>query len=204
MEWDWFDSTVLEKYKDYDAVTIIGENFSSGVNARIYWKDDGSTGWELLGTIDENNEQIRWTYPYTTRPDTRRFKLGMLLQTNDADETPRVQAIRVKYHLMIDDWWRWSLQVDVSGTAEAYQMSTDGTRNTLTSAQIKSNLEALAADRHIPFLYVDVDGTSYEVKIKDANFSYTSQQYIEATSTGRWEGVFNLVVEQITDSPYVA
>lgn len=203
VEWDWFDGAVLEAPKDYESVTIIGENLDATCYVQVYWKDDDSAGWELLGTCDSNNEELRWTIAMGTRPNTKRFKLGLRLVTTDGTQTPRIRAVRVKYHLMTRDWFRWHVIVDVSGRSGALQMLADGTRHTLTATQIKDNLDALA--RQIPpFLYQDVDGSQYEVKITDANFSYDRWEYNEKTTNTWWEGTYTLVLEQVTNAEYSA
>jgi hypothetical protein len=199
VEWDWFDGSVLEAQKDYESVTILGENFAAGQYVKVYWKDDASTAWELLGTCDANNEELIWT-DLSTRPNTKRLKLGLLLYTTSAAETPRIQAIRVKYHLMTADWFRWSLAVDVSGRSGSTQQMAEDV-NTLTASQIKTNLDALAAQVP-PFAYQDVDENIYLVKINDANFTYTKYEYIEHTSTMYWEGVYRLVLEQVRPGEY--
>lgn len=203
IEWDWFDGPVLEAYKDYESVTVIGENLDSTCYAKVYWKDDDSTAWELLGTCDSNIEELRWTVAMGTRPNTRRFKLGLLLVTLDGTQTPRIRAIRVKYHLMVSDWFRWNVIVDASGRSGAYQMLGDGTVNNLTAGQIKDNLDTLAK-RVPPFIYQDVDGNQYEVKITDANFTYDKYEYNESTTTEYFEGTYNLQLEQVTNAEYSA
>jgi hypothetical protein len=144
---------------------------------------------------------LRWTVAMGTRPNTKRFRLGLLLITKDQTQTPRIRAVRVKYHLMVRDWFRWNVVIDVSGETGALQMSADGTRNTLTKSQIKSNLDALAKQVP-PFVYQDADGSQYEVKVTDYNFTYTKYEYNESTSTEKWEGVANLVLEQVTQGTY--
>jgi hypothetical protein len=202
VEWDWFDSPILEAPKDYESITIMGENFGANQYVKVYWKDDDSTDWELLGTCDSNIEELRWgPPPYTTRPNTKRFKLGFLLVSNSATETPRIRAFRVKYHLMVSDWFRWNIQVDVSGRSGSLAMTADGTRHTLTNSQIKANLDALVK-QVAPFLFMDVDGTYYEVKVTDANFAYSKWEYNESTSNSWWEGVYNIVIEQVTQGTY--
>lgn len=201
IEWDWFDGTVLEAQKDYESVTLMGENLSANNTAKVYWKDDDSTGWELLGTVDSNNEELRWTLASGTRPNTKRLKLGILLTAATHTSTPRIRAIRVKYHLMVRDWFRWNMQIDVSGRTGDLQMTGDGTRHTLTASQIKDNLDALCK-QVAPFIYQDVDGTQYEVKVVDGSFQYTKWEYIEDPNTEWWEGVYNLTVEQIRPDAY--
>jgi hypothetical protein len=122
--------------------------------------------------------------------------------TTSAGETPRIHAIRVKYHLMVRDWYRWSLAVDVSGrTSSTQQMAEDV--NTLTASQIKTNIDALATQVP-PFQYQDVDENIYLVKVNDANFTYTKYVHAEQTSTTYWEGVYRLVIEQVRPGEYVA
>jgi len=201
IEWDWFDSPILEAPKDYESVTIMGENLSANRYVEVYWKDDDSTGWELLGTADSNIEELRWTIAMGTRPNTKRFKLGLLLVTKGRTGTPRIRAVRVKYHLMVRDWFRWNLVLDVSGRSISYQMGDDGSRNTTTGAQQKTALDTLVK-KVPPFLYQDVDGQQWEVKVTDANFQYTKYEYAEATSTEWWEGVYNIVIESVTQAAY--
>lgn len=201
VEWDWFDSPVFDAEKDYHSVKIFGENMAANCTATVYWKDDDSTGWELLGTSDIDHEDLEWTITGGTRPRTHRFKLGILLRTTTAAETPRIRAVRVKYHLMVRDWFRWSFQVDVSGRTESLQMTADGARHTLTASQIKTNLDNLC--RAVPpFVYIDVDGTQWLVKVQDANFTYTKWEYNENTTNSWWEGVYNIVVESVKPETY--
>lgn len=202
VEWDWFDGPVRDAPKDYDSVAVIGENFGANQTAIVYWKDDASTGWELLGTVTSNYQELRWTLSGGTRPNTRRFKLGILLTTNNITTTPRIRAIRVKYHLMVKDWFRWNLIVDVSGRTGGFQEWSNDTRNTLTATQIKDNIAALCTQVP-PFVYIDADLKQYEVKITDATFQYSKGESNTATSTEWLEGVWNLTLEQTTQGQYV-
>ncbi len=205
IEWDWFDGSVQEAPKDYDSVTLISEGMSSTSYVEVYWKDDDSSpsvnDWQLLGTATSDNQELRWSITGGTRPDTKRFKLGLLFVTLNTSTTPRIRAVRVKYHLMVRDWFRWNVIIDVSGRSGALQMLADGTRHTLTAEQIKDNIDALARQTP-PFLYQDVDGTQYEVKITDANFTYDKYEYNEKTTNTWWEGTYNLQLEQVTNAAY--
>lgn len=202
VEWDWFDSPVRDAPKDYDSIAIIGENISATCPINLYWKDDASTDWELLGTVSSNYQEFRWTLASGNRPNTRRFKLGLRLATSAGASTPRIRAIRVKYHLMVRDWFRWNLTIDVAGTTEVKQETDDGTRNTLTATQIKDAVSALCT-QVAPFVFQDVDGKQYEVKITDASFSYKNYEYREQTTFEKWEGVWNLVIEMVTQGTLV-
>lgn len=201
IEWDWFDASILEAQKDYESVTIIGENLSTLAWIDVYWKDDASTDWEYLGRADNNHEELRWSIDGGTRPNSRRLKLAFLMARKEDGGTPRLRAFRVKYHLMVRDWFRWNLQIDVSGRSGATQMLADGTTNTLTASQIKDALDALAKQVP-PFVYQDVDLNLYEVKVLDGNFQYTLYEYNEATGDEWWEGVYSLVIEAVTQGEY--
>lgn len=201
VEWDWFDSPVFEAEKDFHSVRIFGENFAAGQSVTVYWKDDASTGWEELGTVAANNGELEWTITGGTRPNTTRFKLALLLKTTSTSETPRIRAIRVKYHLMVKDWWRWNLQIECAGRSDAYLMMLDGTRMALTNEQINTNIEALAVQTP-PFVYVDVDNKQWLVKVQDAQFSPSKQDYNEDTSWSYFEGTWSIVIESVKSEQY--
>lgn len=202
IEWDWFDGNIFEVYKDYESVTIIGENLSATCYVEVYWMDDASTAWELLGSATSNVSTLRWDVDRGDRPNTRRFKLGCRLVTKDGSETPRIRAIRVKYMPMLRDWYQWNLQIDVAGTAANPQEGVEGHVNTRTAATIHDDLETIAKATGI-FLYTDIDGTQYEVKVRTASFPYSKYEYNENAAAVEWEGVWNLTIEQTNPDAYV-
>lgn len=201
VEWDWFRGNVRENDKDWESVTLWG-NFSSSAYVKVYWKDDDSTNWELLGTVDSDGEELRWSSS-ATRPNSKKLKLGLLFITTVPTATPKVEGIRVKYHTMVKDWFRWTLPIDVSGGLNGAQKQEmiNGEYNTLSATQIKSNVDGLAV-RTAPFVMKDIDGTQYEVKVEDANFRYTKTEYNDKSSGKEWEGVYTIVVEQVTQGTY--
>lgn len=203
VEWDWFYGPVRENDKDMDSVTLMGENLSANQYISVYWKDDGSTDWELLGTATTDTKELRW--PITTRPDTKRLKLGFLLRTTDGSETPRLRAFRLKYMTMVKDWFRWNLNIDVSGglNGRSYQEMLNGERNTYSASQIKANLDALAKSTP-PFIYTDVDGLIYLVKAQAATFNYDKVLYNSGMSNKEWEGTYSITIEQVTSGTYTA
>lgn len=201
IEWDWFDSPIFDVLKDYDSVSIVGENFSSDCYAVIYWKDDSSTVFEILGTISSNVSTLRWVITNANRPATRRFKLGILLVCPTGSTTPRIRAIRVKYLPMLRDWYQWNLQIDVSGTAAYPEEGVNGEVNTRTLATIHNDLQTVAKGIGT-YLYTDIDGTQYEVKVKAANFPYSKFEYNRESGAKEYEGVWNFTLEQATTDPY--
>jgi hypothetical protein len=203
VEWDWFLGPIAGARKDFDSISIIGENITATTPVEVYFKDDTSTGWELLGTATSNDTEMRWSIDDGERPDTTKLRLGLLLRTYDGSSTPRIRAIRAKYHTMTKDWFKWSFQVDVSGGEQGPQEGTNAQLSTMTAAEIKASLDDIA--RAVgPVVYEDIDGQMYEVKVRDATFTYTNFRRNQNTGAKEWEGVYSISVEQATQDVYVA
>lgn len=200
IEWDWFDGSIRELLKDYDSVQVVGEGLSSDTYADLYWQDDDSTEWEYLGRFDRDGKEIRWEYPYTDRPITRRIKLGLRLATKDTNATPRIDAIRLKYHTMTKDWFRFTLPIMVSGVPDTMQQLSDGSVQEYTGEEQMQHLRGLAT-QELPFLYQDPLGVTYEVKVQEAVFQLTEWDRLPDFSV-RWNGVYTLTLEQITPGVY--
>jgi hypothetical protein len=203
VEWDWFLGPIAGARKDFDSISIIGENITATTPVEVYFKDDSSTGWELLGTATSNDTEMRWSIDDGERPDTTKLRLGLLLRTYDGSSTPRIRAIRVKYHTMTKDWFKWSFQVDVSGGEQGPQEGTNAQLSTMTAAEIKASLDDIAR-AVVPIVYEDIDGQQYEVKIRDATFTYTTYRRNQNTGVAEWEGVYSIACEQVTQDVYVA
>lgn len=197
METGWFYGQLKEIQKDWESVYIAGENITSARYVDVYYQDDASTDWEYLGRVTSNRQELRWS-DYSTRPASRQLKIAVALATDDYAETPVVNAIRVKYMPMVMDRWRWSLPITV---ADALQML-DGTISSYTAAQMVTHLDALIKQVP-PFIYEDVDGLQYEVKVLNA--SEALQQY-ERPSSGvnRLKSVYNITIEQTQTGTYSA
>lgn len=181
--------------KSWESVTISGDNLSSGVHVKVYWQDEGSTAWELLGTADSDGEELRWS-DYSTRPDGKWIKLGLLLQSNDGDETPRVRAVIVKFLPYPNDRIRDSVTLTVKDSVAM----PDGTIDAYTLAQVKTHLESLI-DSVDPIIYQDPFGTQYEVTI--TQWAMTATRYEMKSSAGRVaEMRVQLVLEQIPENAY--
>lgn len=202
VEWDWFRGNVRENDKDWESVTIMGE-FPANTGVSVYWKDSASTNWEFLGTADADGEELIW--PVSTRPTDPAIKLGLYLYTTDPDVSPKVEAVRVKYMTMVKDWFRWNLNVDVSGglNDRPYQEMLNGEYNTYTAAQIKANLDVLAS-QVAPFVYTDTDGSNYLVKMQAATFNYDKVLYNSGAGNKEFEGTYSIAIEQVRPGTYTA
>lgn len=197
LETDRFYGGQLLLDKDFESVTILGDNLSANVHAKVYWQDEGSTAWELLGTADSDGEELRWS-TYSTRPAGKWIKLGLLLKTNDPLETPRIRAVVVKFIPMIMD----KLRDTVTIALYDYITFPDGTVDTYTRAQQWAHLFSTAVIKSVnPVIYQDPFGTQYEVKIVD--WSTNAPTYNSDTGSGVVrEQELTLVLEQVQDAAY--
>lgn len=163
--WGWIEfpaytGGLLEVQKDMESLYLDGEQLSSTASVDVYWRDDDSTHWENLGVITATGTEKRWT---SNRPNTKKIRLGLLLRTTNATTTPIVRAIRLKYMAMVRDRFRWSFTVRVGTNLETVA----GTVETRSAATQRADLWTAAASVP-PVAYVDLDGTSYTVKVLDA------------------------------------
>jgi hypothetical protein len=198
METDWFFGGLKEVDKDFESVYISGENFSATLYAKVYWQDDDSTDWELLGTVTADRTELRWD-DYDTRPNTRQLKLGILLVTASAEEedTPIIRAVRIKYHPMVSDWFRWSFPILVSDN----QQELGGTLSTYTADQKRTHLDSLIT-QVAPFILEDMGGTQYEVKVMGCQIQHTNVEWINGAV--RFNSIYNMTLEQIRNGVYTA
>lgn len=200
VEWDWFYGPIREAEKDFESVTLTGE-FSASLPVQVWYMEGDGTAWTLLGTVTADAQELRWSI--ADRPCDCKIKLGLYFVGTDDDTTPLVRSVRLKYHTMTADWFRWTLPVDVSGGlgGSLKQEMIDGERRSETAAQLKTALDGIAAQT-APLVYRDVDGTYYEVKVTDASFNYTEVSYNRTAAVREWEGVYTLTVEQVTQGTY--
>ncbi len=163
--WGWIEfpayyGSLLEVQKDVESLYLDGEQLSATATVDVYWRDDDSTHWENLGVISATGTDKRWT---SNRPNTKRIRLALLLRTTDDTTTPVVRAIRLKYMAMVKDRFRWAFTVRVGDNIETVA----GAIETRTAAVQRADLWA-AASSVPPVAFVDLDGTSYTVKVLDA------------------------------------
>lgn len=194
IETPWFYSGLKEIYKDCESVYVTGENITSARPVKVYWQDDDSTDWELLGTVTSNRQELRWSN-LSTRPNTRQIKLALVLMTDDYTESPRVDAVRLKFQNMVTDRWRWTLTIQVSDDQEML----DGELNIYTKEQQRTHLEQMA--RSVPpILLEDVDGTQYEVKVMGATEQVERYEFFD--DSPNFTSVYSFTVEQATTESY--
>jgi hypothetical protein len=197
LEQDRFYGGLYLVDKDFESVTIVGDNLSTNVNVKVYWQDEGSTAWELLGTADSDGEELRWS-THSTRPQGKWIKLGLLLSTNDADETPRVRAVIVKYLPMVNDRVRDTITLALKSNIQM----PDGDPDDYTLAQQLTHVESMI-ESVIPIIYTDPLGVNYEAKVVDYSMGITIFGYENAANVVKEMDV-TLVVEQVPDGTYSA
>ena len=161
--------------KDCESVFVTGE-FPAGTSVSIYYQSDQLATWTLLGTVTEDNTELRFS-DYTTRPTGKWVRLGVLMATDDPTVTAKIKAIVLKYMPMTMDRERWQLPILIQQEQEML----DGTQDTQTYAQKMAHLRGLIT-RVAPFTLVDLDGTAYQVKVVGANRSV--YQYASRVGAG--------------------
>jgi hypothetical protein len=196
LETDWFSGGLKEISKDFESVYVTGDNIDTNNYVEVYWKDDDSTTWELLGTVTSPRTELRWSST-ATRPNSKQIKIGVMLYSKTRGSSPIVRAIRVKFQSMVLDRFRWTLPIALSDL----QDMPDNKVNPYTAQQMKAHIETLLTQIP-PFILQDIYGESdkYEVKVLSATESPTSWEYINGKP--RIMSVYNLTVEQATTGKY--
>jgi hypothetical protein len=177
--------------KDFESVFVTGE-FPTGTSVSIYYQSDQSATWALLGTVTADNTELRWS-DYTTRPTGKWIKLGVLMATSDPTVTAKVKAVVVKHMPMTMDRERWQLPILIAQEQEMI----DGTQDTQTQAAKLAHIRSLIT-RVAPFTLVDMDGTSYQVKVVGANRSV----YQYAPRPGAGDAVVDWIITLSLEQVY--
>lgn len=193
LETDWFFGNLLEVQKDCESIYVTGDGLDSTHTVKVYWKDDDSTEWELLGTVDSGRKELRFD-DYTTRPDTRQIKLGFLLETDD-DDAPIVRGIRLKYHPMVSDWFRWSFPLLLSDGQELL----GGEINIYTREEMEAHLDSLIKQVP-PFIFEDLSGVQYEVKLMGCQVQLMDYEYLYDGPD--YNLIYMMTIEQIRPDEY--
>jgi hypothetical protein len=196
IETDWFYGG-LDVDKDWESVLVMGDDIDADHPVRVYWLDEDSDAWEYLGEITESGMELRWD-DYSTRPISKQLCIGLGLYAKSSinyQGTPIIRAVRVKFHNMVTDTWRWSIPLQVSDR----QTMLDGDLNTYTAAQMITHLDA-CTKQVPPVIYQDVTGTQYECKIVDASRQVDKLEYIDGEIVTSF--VYRLSLEQVTEAAY--
>ncbi len=187
IEYDRFYGGYVALDKDFESVYVDTETNSASI--AIYWQDQESTDWELLGSSTSEDFEERWS-DYTTRPASKWLRLGLLLRTDDEDLTPILRAQRLKFHTMITDRWRWNVAIMVHDR----QQMVDGTINEYDTTEMLAHLDALV--RSIPpVIFEDMQGIQYEVKIIAATMQVVQYEWYDDGPHLQW--IVSLTLEQV-------
>lgn len=198
METHWFDGNLFEIRKDFESVYLtgdtIGANDGGNTSIKVYWMDDESTGWELLGTAAYPRTEIRWSSA-ATRPNSRQIKIALQLNTESVLVTPKLEAVRIKYMSMLLDRYRWTLPLSLSVNQEML----DNTLNSYTLAQQVTHVNSLI-NSVAPIYFEDVDGVQYAVKVLGASRSVRDFEYRNPSTAKVYKYVYNIVIEQVASN----
>lgn len=225
LETDWFSSEILEDRKDFDGVYALARGMNTTMPLEVYWQDDTSTSqqswtdeagasvtdeagepilysivlWMKLGELTGDRGEVRWPLDSTAR-NSRELRLGLLISTNNGGFSPKVEAVRVKYHLMVTDWYMWTVPVLVSGDGETAQQLADGTAQNYTRDEQRSHLRSLETQVE-PALYTDICGCRYEVKVR-AGVETVWGEIREIGGAQEFDSVILLTLEQSARGQY--
>jgi len=198
LETDWHRGGLWRVDKDFDSVTVLGDDIDEDHTVQVYWQDDDSVDWEYLGEVTESGQELRWS-DYTTRPNTKALKLGLALNAKSTllyTGTPVIRAVTVKYHNMITDWWRYNMEIAVHDD----QIMLDGVANTFTTAQMVAHLDALSK-QVAPVIFSEDGGTTYrEVKVLDAVRRLDKSEFVSGALVNSY--IYNVAIEQVTQGTY--
>jgi len=196
METDWFFGGLKEVEKDFESVYVSGEDFNADQYVNVYWKDDASTAWELLGTVTSDRQELRWS-DYDTRPQSRQLKIGLEIHTDTPGVSPLIRAVRVKYHPMVSDWFRWSFPILCSNN----QQELGGMISTYNANQKRSHLDTLITQVP-PFIFRDMDGVQYECKVMGCAIQNDDVEWYNGEIA--FNSIYNMTIEQIRNGAYTA
>lgn len=196
METDWFYGGLFEIPKDIESVYISCEVCDANRYIEVYWKDDDSAGWELLGTVTSLRQELRWS-SQTTRPNTRQIKLGFALYSKTVNTSPIIRAIRLKFMTMVTDRFRWTLPIAVGDD----QQFPDGSINPYNAYQQAQHLDSLVTSVP-PVILQDTDGRRFEVKVLAASEQISKWELDQTSGISRIDSIYNVTAEQATTTVY--
>lgn len=191
----WGGSRVLQK--DWESVTVWGQNLDSENRVSVYWQDQASTDWELLGTVTSDGQELRWSDP-DTRPNSQWIKIGLLLESigeNSATVTPVVEAAVTKFLPMLNDRFRWNVAIPVFDN----QQMPDGEKNDFTAAEMRTHLDSII-NRVPPVIFQDEYGDRWEVKV--TGHKRNVARYDHVNGENLVQSIYNLTLEQVSEGQY--
>jgi hypothetical protein len=216
LETDWFDGRLITLNKDFDAVQILGRFFGDynhpdpglttyNNRVEVYWMDDDTHDrWQYLGSTEDSatptnfHHTIRWE-DRTTRPASKRIRLGFLLRSHHVRITPVVEKIALRFRVNTKDRYGWNLRIlttlkepDIAGAP----------LDDYTPAQQRAHLEALQRQT-APFVMLDIDGNYREVTMQAASMDAMNYRYDIQGDDVHYDEVFNWTIEEVEPGPYV-
>jgi hypothetical protein len=202
--WDNFYGAVRELNKDIESVSISGFAFTSGRTARVYWYDEAAATWRLLGTIDSNEETLRFNN-YTTRPRVKRFQMALLLTTNLGAAPPQIEAIVLRYQTHLKDRWRWNFTIitydnQIGFNNEPMALTTRAAQDAVLEQLMGVDT---SDEQTAPFILTDTTGSQYETKVVSASHQMDDVELVVAdNSTKVYASIHTVVIEQAVAGTY--
>lgn len=205
VETPWIYGGLKTLVKDWESVTLAIDRAidtqSADWSTTVYYKVDEGDSWTQLGTDTYEDEDVivehRWSN-LTTRPASKKMKIGILHQPLDWDYTdqnvPRLRTMSIKYHAMLRDRWQWSINVPASDAPMA-----SGRSNPYSKAEQETHLDGLI-QQDGPFILRDITGAQYEVKVLAGFSQPTKIEWVDNSLS--YVLMYSLTLDQVTTEEY--
>ena len=207
IETPWIYGGLHTLEKDWESVFLSFDQpdseFTTSWNTTVYYKTSSEdSSWTLLGenSFEEETGSVEFRFPLTARPASDRIKIGVTQEFTYTSPRGkyniRMSAMRVKYHAMVADRWQWGLSIPVEDDQELL----DGSTNPYSRREMRAHLDELIRQTP-PFIFTDIDGSRYEVKVLSGNENVDEVWGMEG-ATPKLTTVYNLTMEMVTTSEY--
>jgi len=148
------------------SVTIVTSALVSPQSVQVEYRLEDTGGWTSLGTLSSVGATTA-TYAFPANTTGRQVAFRVTLSgTAGATSSPTLYELVVRYVPRPALAREWELAVVLEGTAELPMVTLDGASEPLTGAALTPALWSTAASA-APVMFVDLDGTSYQVYVDD-------------------------------------
>lgn len=166
-EWfsSWIDGNIRTVEKDWLAVEVDARSVPAVLGAvRIEWRPDEDTEWALLGVVEQSNVITELSFP--TGSHSGKCQLRVSLGRSEATDTPRIEALVVKY---------LERPQDIRSHTRAYKLADrlenrNGVVTTRSLAEQLADLRTLREAKE-PLTWRAWYGTEYQAHIVDFSVS---------------------------------
>ncbi len=157
----YFDANLPSIDKLYNEITVKHDALLAGQSVVAYYKFKESDNWTTLGTSNTVGD-LEKTFSFASGTYSKKITLKIELNTSNITTTPKLTEVILQYSLYPARKWQWTMRF----LAKKGLSLLDGTTETRTATQIRSDLEGLLNTQQL-YTFVDIDSTSYSVLVND-------------------------------------